>query len=214
MQYLIARDGQQLGQFSEEEIRSGLFEGRYQPTDSAWTEGMEDWKPLGEIMGQGLAQVRTPKAMEAAGALKAAPTRATGIVVAALALVGVGIVFALSMGAYGNIREKKGLTEGLTLAHKLSIAVRMYAADSGGKYPATLEELVTAGKLTKATLDEAQSFKPKGWEGEPGFEYFGAQLNESSEGGKPLLRCRCWMAGGKKRFIVSNDGSVELDKVP
>src|SRR6187549_886998 len=112
MQYLLARDGQQLGQFSEEEIRSGLFEGRYQPTDSAWTEGMADWRPLEEIMGQGVTRVRKLQPM-ADATIRPAATKATGIAIATLVLVGVGIVFTLSVGAYGNIGEKKRLMQGL-----------------------------------------------------------------------------------------------------
>jgi len=49
MHYNVGRNGEQLGQFSEEEIRAGLFDGRYLSTDLGWTEGMTDWKPLGEL---------------------------------------------------------------------------------------------------------------------------------------------------------------------
>jgi hypothetical protein len=210
MQYLLARDGQQLGQFSEEEIRSGLFEGRYQPTDSAWTEGMEDWRPLEEIMGQGVTRVRKLQPM-ADATIRPAATKATGIAIATLVLVGVGIVFTLSVGAYGNIGEKKRLMQGLVTAQQLSKAIRLYDADHAGEYPATLDELVPSGKITKEALDQANAFKPAGWEGEPGFEYFGAEMNARADGGKTLLRSRCWKPGGA-RILVTNDGSVQLEK--
>jgi hypothetical protein len=71
--------------------------------------------------------------------------------------------------------------------------------------------LVPSGKMTKEALDRAKAFKPAGWEGEPGFEYFGAELNGATDGGKPLLRSRCWKPGGA-RILVKNDGSVELEK--
>jgi hypothetical protein len=212
MQYLLARDGQQLGQFSEEEIRSGLFEGRYQPTDSAWTDGMEDWRPLGDIMGQGVTRVSKPRPIADAASIRPPATKATGIAIAALVLVGVGIISTLSVGAYGNMRQKKSITQGLATAHEFAMAIRLYGADHGGKYPVNLGELVSKGKITKESLDEANAFKPKGWQGEPGFEYLGAELNDSSGGDKPLLRSRCWDAAGK-RFVVTNDGSVQLEKV-
>jgi hypothetical protein len=211
MQYLLARDGEQLGQFSEEEIRSGLFEGRYQPTDSAWTDGMEDWRPLGDIMGQGVTRVGIPRPMADAGTIPRPATRATGITIAALVLVGVGIISTLSVGAYGNMREKKNLAQGLVTAQQLSEAVRLHHADNAGRYPATLDELVSSGKITRAALDQAKAFKPAGWEGEPGFAYFGAELNNGPDAGKPLLRSRCWKPGGT-RILVKNDGSVELEK--
>lgn len=42
----IARNNQQLGQFSEEEVRRGLQDGQFLPTDLGWKEGMPEWQPL------------------------------------------------------------------------------------------------------------------------------------------------------------------------
>lgn len=42
----IARQQEQLGQFSEAEIAEGLKNGRFLPTDLAWKEGMAEWQPL------------------------------------------------------------------------------------------------------------------------------------------------------------------------
>src|SRR5436190_2138804 len=99
MQYLIARDGQQLGQFSEEEIRSGLFDGRYLATDVAWAEGMADWKTLGELMGHGVTRVAGPR--QAAGAAPeswSAPSQTAGLAIAALVL---GILSLVTLGGCG-----------------------------------------------------------------------------------------------------------------
>jgi hypothetical protein len=218
MQYLIARDGQQLGQFEEEEIRSGLFEGRYLPSDAAWTEGMEEWKPIGEIIGQGVRRVDGSR--QGGGGTETSrttPTKSAGIAIAALALVAVAIVSAMSLGVIGTVGEKKpfkkSLTAGIATARELALAVRLYAADNGGKYPATLEDLTPSGKVTQELLDQFKNFKPDGWLGEPGFEYLGGELNDSSEGGKVLLRSRCWSPDGK-RILATNDTSVELEKVP
>ena len=49
MDYHIGRESQQLGQFPEEEIRTGLASGRFRLTDLAWTEGMSSWTPLGSL---------------------------------------------------------------------------------------------------------------------------------------------------------------------
>lgn len=49
MDYNIARDGQQLGVFSESQIQENIGSGTCLPTDLAWCEGMVDWKPLSEL---------------------------------------------------------------------------------------------------------------------------------------------------------------------
>ncbi len=45
----IARDRQQLGQFTEDEVAEGLKSGRFLPTDLAWREHMPAWIPLAEF---------------------------------------------------------------------------------------------------------------------------------------------------------------------
>ena len=45
----IARNRQALGQFSPEEVAEGLASGEFLPTDLAWREPMETWKPLDEF---------------------------------------------------------------------------------------------------------------------------------------------------------------------
>lgn len=51
MTYHLARGGQQIGTFAEEEVRSGLAAGRFQSGDLCWTEGMTDWQPVGAKFG-------------------------------------------------------------------------------------------------------------------------------------------------------------------
>jgi uncharacterized RDD family membrane protein YckC len=45
-QYHIARDGQQLGVYSDQDIKSGLASGSIMSTDLMWTEGQADWQPV------------------------------------------------------------------------------------------------------------------------------------------------------------------------
>jgi Domain of unknown function (DUF4190)/GYF domain 2 len=49
MQINIGRSGQQLGTFSEDEVREGLKNGKFLPTDLGWHEGLADWQPLGSL---------------------------------------------------------------------------------------------------------------------------------------------------------------------
>jgi hypothetical protein len=51
MKIWINRAGQNLGTFTLEEIQRGLEQGLYLPTDLAWQEGMETWKPLSDFPG-------------------------------------------------------------------------------------------------------------------------------------------------------------------
>lgn len=51
MHYHVGRNGQQFGQFTEEEIRQGLENGRFLTSDLAWRDGMGQWKPLVEVFG-------------------------------------------------------------------------------------------------------------------------------------------------------------------
>ncbi len=50
MSYHIAREGKQLGTFTEEEVLEGLESGKILPTDELWTEGMEEWQPVEEVI--------------------------------------------------------------------------------------------------------------------------------------------------------------------
>ena len=50
MVYHIARDNQQLGQFEENEVRTGVESGRFLGSDLCWTEGMEEWQPLDRVL--------------------------------------------------------------------------------------------------------------------------------------------------------------------
>jgi len=46
MSYHIARNGQQTGVFSEDEVQSGIATGRFLADDLYWTDGMGEWQAL------------------------------------------------------------------------------------------------------------------------------------------------------------------------
>lgn len=50
MAYHISRDGTQLGIFTEDEVIEGLEKGDILASDQLWTEGMEDWQPVHEVI--------------------------------------------------------------------------------------------------------------------------------------------------------------------
>lgn len=51
MKIWINRAGQNLGTFTLEEVQRGLDQAQFVPTDLAWQEGMENWRPLSEFPG-------------------------------------------------------------------------------------------------------------------------------------------------------------------
>ena len=146
MNYQIAREGQQLGQFTEEQIRAGLFDGTYQPTDLAWAEGMADWKPLSEVFAQRVtAPPSLPMNMGALpppmatnqtnGCLKAA---IIGAIVMAVLFVGITILAllaSLAMPVFTTVTEKGNITKAINNNRQIIMALKIYAADNNGKYP-------------------------------------------------------------------------------
>jgi len=50
MQIYVARDGQQFGPYTAEEVRDYLAEGTLSRTEQAWHEGLEDWVALDQIV--------------------------------------------------------------------------------------------------------------------------------------------------------------------
>jgi hypothetical protein len=48
----IARDHKPFGTVTEDELRDGVFSGKYVATDLVWREGMPEWKPLSEVASQ------------------------------------------------------------------------------------------------------------------------------------------------------------------
>ncbi|WP_395736587.1 RDD family protein [Prosthecobacter sp.] len=63
MKYHLARGEEQLGTFNDLDVSAGLRAGRFKPTDLCWTEGMADWKPLGDHL-QELNPEASPPVLE------------------------------------------------------------------------------------------------------------------------------------------------------
>jgi len=64
MKIWINRAGQNLGTFTEEEVRGGLTQGQFVATDLGWQEGMETWKPLSEFPALQMPPPPVPAAPE------------------------------------------------------------------------------------------------------------------------------------------------------
>ena len=51
MDFLISKDGQELGPFTADQVNAQLSGGMLDPEDLCWTEGFEDWYPLNAVEG-------------------------------------------------------------------------------------------------------------------------------------------------------------------
>lgn len=51
MSYHVGRNSQQLGQFTEAQIRDGLDQGTFFTSDLVWGEGMPEWKRMDQVFG-------------------------------------------------------------------------------------------------------------------------------------------------------------------
>ena len=100
MEFLIAKDGQQLGPFTAEQVNSQLAGGMLDPEDLCWAEGFEDWYPLNQV--EGFVMPGT----QAAPATETAPATATATEVAPDDSV-TGLVAAGDAAASGSRGRKK-----------------------------------------------------------------------------------------------------------
>ncbi len=62
MNHHIARNGQQVGVFTEAEVQSGFATGRFLADDLFWTEGMAEWQPLRTRFSMPTTLAATPAA--------------------------------------------------------------------------------------------------------------------------------------------------------
>jgi hypothetical protein len=110
MQIHVARNGQQLGQYSVEEINRQLADGTLLPTDLAWHQGAAGWASLSSIAGVTLpsgpasppAPLATPPVPAAppprpvySAPINAAPGSCKGMVLTSWILLGLTFVISL-----------------------------------------------------------------------------------------------------------------------
>jgi hypothetical protein len=283
MIFHVARDGQPLGTFTQEEIRDHLEAGRLVVTDLVWMRGMEDWEAMAQVFEieidtddtpgmppslppviPGRTEQVLPEAWVSSPQIAAPEAPFTGVpensgfAIASLVL---GIV---SLGGFcftglpavicghsalRDIRRSKGrligqgfARTGLVLgylmcaatvvlataylaqkavskvesraqesdavqdARIIMMALKVYAADNDGRYPADLQTLMDQGLLTSEK--PLQTTTP-GWVGKPGWKYFGGGLRVDDHFSKIVLESRSRDLNGRG-IQVTNDGQVDM----
>ncbi len=285
MIFHVARDGQPLGTFTQEEIRDHLEAGRLLVTDLVWMRGMEDWEALAQVFEveieheegdvpelppalpptiPGAAGPVLPEAWKmsppitapespftgvpetsgfaivslvlgiaslggfcftgvpavicahtALGEIRRSRGRLTGAAFARTGLVlgylmcaasVVGVTWYFGRQAVDKVEAKAQESQAVTDARVIMMALRVYAADNGGKYPEDLQVLLDQGLLTS---DKPLQTLTPGWVGKPGWKYYGAGLGTQDHFSKIILETRARDLNGNG-IQVTNDGKVEL----
>lgn len=57
MNFHVARNGEIIGEFNEQDFRDKVFRGEVRPDDYYWTEGMADWQSVAEYRSGARTQV-------------------------------------------------------------------------------------------------------------------------------------------------------------
>lgn len=254
MRVLVHHAGQQQGPFSLEEVRQALADGRFQPADLAWHEGLTAWVPLSSIVepapvASDAYPVATPTSGLALASLilgicsavfciltgipavvcghlarteiRRAGGRLTGdgMAIAGLVLgycsVGLLVLGALVVlffaGAVGlsvpdklHVHHQGAVPQYIANATtQVFRACKSFAADHGGSFPETLEELVPFYLADRQLL--ACPLSPQD---EVGYFYFGGK--ESDNASDTLLMSKGTDEQGERVVVLKNGSAQRL----
>ena len=118
--YMIGRNGEQFGPYSEEELRAHLGNGQVLPDDLAWTEGMADWVPVSQIFPTGAKNsVAPPPPAYGQSGRGAAFWAAIWTVII---IVGI-ILLAIAIPAYQDYSVRVKMSEVLVVGAQATVAV-------------------------------------------------------------------------------------------
>lgn len=111
MNYHVAQNGQQLGELSEEQIQQMLASGQLSAQDLCWREGMDGWKPVGEVFAASVpaaaaAAARNPYAAPGARQVQSQAPVEAGVSARTIDLLRrtrPWVVFLAVIGAIGSV---------------------------------------------------------------------------------------------------------------
>lgn len=133
----------------------------------------------------------------------------TGLILGYLQLAALPIMFAIALPAFVKVQAKSQELVATNLGRQVITSLKIYAADHNGKYPAALHDLVNEGHLPTASSLTFPAIS--GWTGENSWDYFGANLSDSSNGSDVLISSQCSGPRGE-RIIGYNDGTVVVER--
>jgi hypothetical protein len=103
----VTRKGEPIGPYSREKAKEYFASGQLLPTDWGWHDGMDDWKPINEVLGVEVPAQPAITSAVPAQTVSAAPVKArarggrTGKIVALVFLYIIGFVVVLPLIAVG-----------------------------------------------------------------------------------------------------------------
>ncbi len=225
MQIHIGRNGQQLGIFTAEQVRSGLVSGKFQPADIAWHEGLGDWRTLESLAVLRPAPAPAPDAppdsapaftLPAAAAKTSAPSskpRASSRWKLALAVLIVPVVLYFAIPAARVIApmlsETKAERDCAAGALAILDACKRHAAQHEGRLPLTLDELVKSGLLADAALLHCPLIVD---DSRPSYLYFGPGMTLAAPPHKVVLISEGINDKGQ-RTVIHLDGAVSREVI-
>jgi uncharacterized protein DUF4190/uncharacterized protein DUF4339 len=123
-------------------------------------------------------------------------------------LIFVAVLASLLVPAFTMVQQQGLQMKVVNNAKQMVIGMKQYAAAHDGKYPPTLDTLFEEQILPDRKLLEFPStmnVPGQGW------DYRGAQFNDSSEGNAIILMTKK-ADRTKKKIVARNDGSVAIEK--
>jgi len=156
-----------------------------------------------------LGHIALGKIKRSGGLLSGRGLAITGLIFGYLQVAMIPVWLGLAVPAFTQVQQKALTIKTQNEARQVIIALKSYAAEHNGTYPETLEVLVTENLLLDNTVLK-EPLNP-GWTGEPGWDYFGTSISDSSPGDSVLISSRSTGPQGE-RVIGLNDGSVETQK--
>ena len=159
MLIFIQHQGQQTGPFPIEQVRAGLTDGTYKPTDLAWHEGAPEWLPLSAVPGinDSSPPPLTGPGFPPAGGVQTAPLAIWSLVLglASFILLGLTSIPAVVCGhlALGRIKRSAGALGGSGLAIAglitgyLGVAIFMIATLAGLAAPLVIKQRKKADQV-------------------------------------------------------------------
>jgi hypothetical protein len=107
----VTRNGEPIGPYSREKAKEYFASGQLLPTDWGWHDGMDDWKPINEVLGVSVPGQTTAAAGKSGKGKKVAII--AGIVVLLSGLIFAGITYGPDLVAKisGGSLEKKVVGE-------------------------------------------------------------------------------------------------------
>jgi hypothetical protein len=139
----VTRKGEPIGPYSREKAKEYFASGQLLPTDWGWHDGMDDWKPINEVLGISVPAQTTAAAGKSGKGKKVAMI--AGIVVLVSGLIFAGITYGPDLVAKvsggGKIETPKELAERVVKALKNNDKDAMFGLSNYSFSKSDLERL-------------------------------------------------------------------------